>query len=194
MQKVPAQKLKGTLAGVFAARGGDFVSREVEELSLTFDGIEDDYHAGTTRLSGGREPWYKRGTEMRNERQISMLSVEEMNKVAQALNIEKTDVGAIGGNFLIEGVPNFSKLPPRTQMFFPSGAVVRIDGYNAPCKISGKSLQDQNPGRDDIELGFVKAARRTRGLVGWVEKPGVVKAGDEITFRIWPQELYVVES
>ena len=194
MQKVPAQKLKGTLASVFAARGDDFVSREVDELSLTFDGIEGDYHAGATRLSGGREPWYKRGTEMRNERQISMLSVEEMNDVAQALNIETTDVGAIGGNFLIEGVPNFSKLPPRTQMFFPSGAVVRIDGYNAPCKISGKSLQNQNPGREDIELGFVQAARETRGLVGWVEKPGVVKAGDEITFRIWPQELYVVES
>lgn len=194
MQKLGPQKLSGKLKGLYLAAGDDFVSHAVDELQLSFEGIVGDYHFGHTRRSGGREPWFKRGTEMRNERQVSLLSAEEMAEVAQKLDIDEVDPGLIGGNLLIEGIPSFSKIPPRTQLFFPSGAVIRIDGYNAPCAISGASLQSGQDHRDDIKLGFVKAAQETRGLVGWVEVPGVVRVGDEIKFRIWPQELYVVEK
>jgi hypothetical protein len=194
MQKLGPQKLSAKIKGLYLAAGDDFVSKSVETLELSFEGIKGDYHAGLTRRSGGREPWYKRGTEMRNERQLSLLSVEEMEDVAQKLEIEEVDPGLIGGNILLEGVPNFSNIPPRTQMFFPSGAVIRIDGYNAPCAIAGESLQTGQKDRDDIKLGFVKAAKDTRGLVGWVEVPGAIHVDDEVKLRIWPQELYVVEK
>lgn len=194
MQKLGPQKLSGKIKGLFLAAGDDFVSNAVDAFELSFEGIVGDYHAGYTRRSGGREPWYKRGTEMRNERQVSLLSSEEMQDVAEKLNIQSVDPGLIGGNFLIEGVPNFSKIPPRTQLFFPSGAVIRIDGYNAPCSIAGESLQSGEKDRDDIKHGFVKAAMETRGLVGWVEVPGRVAVDDEVKIRIWPQELYVVEK
>ena len=45
-------------------------------IDLTFDGLAGDFHAGATRRSGGREPWYPRGTEMRNERQVSIVAAD----------------------------------------------------------------------------------------------------------------------
>lgn len=190
MTQIPAQKFTAELADLFLAAGDDFISKSVPELELTYEGIVGDHHAGLTRKSGGREPWYKRGTEMRNERQVSLLSVEEVAIIAERLNVDHFDAGRIGANMLISGLPQFSQIPSRTQFFFPSGAVLRIDGYNAPCKIAGAALQADYDGRDDIELGFVKAAAELRGLVAWVERPGLVRKGDEIKVRVWPQQLY----
>jgi len=189
---IGAQKLTGTLSQLYIADGGGFVSRPVEQIEVDFDGIVGDYHRGLTRKSGGREPWYERGTIMRNERHVSILSHEELSQIADELDIEQLDAGRIGANFVTLGIPHLSRVPSRTQFFFPSGAVIRIDGYNAPCKISGKSLQDVHAGRDDIQFGFVKAAKATRGIVGWIERPGTIRVGDEIKVRVWPQELYVV--
>ena len=81
----PAQKIGGAIAGLYKAVGRDFVTSAVDELPLVFEGIPGDVHAGHTRKSGAREPWYPRGTEMRNERQLSILSVEEMRLVARRL-------------------------------------------------------------------------------------------------------------
>ncbi|WP_036221671.1 MOSC domain-containing protein [Maritalea myrionectae] len=190
MTKLPAQKFTAEIADLFLAAGDDFISASVPELELSFEGIVGDHHAGLTRKSGGREPWYKRGTEMRNERQVSLLSVEEVAIIAERLDVEQIDAGRIGANMLVQGLPQFSQVPPRTQIFFPSGAVLRIDGYNAPCKIAGAALQADYEAREDIELGFVKAAEELRGLVAWVERPGIVRQGDEIKVRVWPQQIY----
>jgi hypothetical protein len=189
---IGAQKLTGKLNQLFIADGDGFVSRPVDEIELDFDGIVGDYHHGSTRKSGGREPWYERGTVMRNERHVSILSQEELAQIAADLKLDVLDAGRIGANFVTSGIPDLSRIPPRTQFFFPSGAVIRIDGYNAPCKISGKSLQNAHGDREDIEFGFVKAAKSSRGVVGWVERPGIIKIDDEIKVRIWPQELYVI--
>lgn len=193
MTQIPAQKFTAEIANLFLASGEDFVSVPTPELELTYEGIVGDHHAGLTRKSSGREPWYKRGTEMRNERQVSLLSVEEIAIIAERLGVDHFNAGRIGANMLVSGVPQFSQVPSRTQMFFPSGAVLRIDGYNAPCKIAGAALQADYEGRDDIELGFVKAAENLRGLVAWVERPGLVRQGDSITVRVWPQQLYQPE-
>lgn len=190
MTKLPAQKFTAEIAGLFLAAGDDFISQSVAELELNYEGIVGDHHAGLTRRSGGREPWYKRGTEMRNERQVSLLSQEEIAIIAERLNIDHFDAGRIGANMVVSGLPQFSQVPPRTQLFFPSGAVLRVDGYNAPCKIAGAALQADYEARDDIELGFVKAAEDLRGLVAWVERPGIVRQGDQIKVRVWPQHLY----
>jgi hypothetical protein len=39
-------------------------------------------------------------------------------------------------------------------------------------------------------LAFPKAARRGRGLVAWVERPGVVTVGDPVSVRVPEQWLY----
>ena len=136
--RLPARTLSATVAWLGWAPDADFVTRPCEQLSLAYEGIPGDLHAGLTRKSGAREPWYPRGTPMRNERQVSLLSREELNAVAQTLVIPDLDPAWIGGNFVFSGVPAFSALPPRTLLLFPSGAAIRVDGDNGPCRASGR--------------------------------------------------------
>ncbi len=111
-------------------------------------------------------------------------------EVAAALAIDELRPEWIGGNILLSGVPQLSQLPPRTLLMFPSGATVRIDGDNGPCKKSGAAIAANVPGRPDLEFGFVKAAKHKRGLLGWVEREGEVRPGDVVRLRIWEQTLY----
>lgn len=184
------RSLEGRLEATYAALGDDFVSTARPELLLTFAGIPGDIHSGLTRKSGGREPWYKRGTVMRNERQLSLLSVEELAEIAAALRLDHLPAEWIGANLVVSGVPHFTLLPPRTQLMFPSGATIRIDGDNAPCRQAGRALVRHVPDRPDLEFGFVKAAMDRRGLVGWVEREGVIRPGDTIQIRLWRQRDY----
>lgn len=187
---IRAQTLTGRIEGVFIASGPGFETEAAPALQLTYAGIAGDIHAGLTRPSGAREPWYKRGTEMANERQLSILSVEEMAGIAEALNLPALPAGWIGGNLLLSGIAHLTQLPPRSLLMFESGAAVRIDGDNGPCRAAGRGIVRQVPERPDIELGFVKAARHRRGLVGWVEREGEVRAGETVTVRIREQIVY----
>ena len=186
----PAQKIGGRVAGLFKAEGRDFATKPVEELTLTFDGIPGDFHAGPTRKSGGREPWYPRGTEMRNERQLSLLSCDELRLIARRLDVEEVRCEWIGGNLLLEGIPNLTMLPPRTLLFFENGVTIKVDGDNGPCRVSGRAIAAHYENRDDIELSFAKEAQHLRGLVGWVEKTGTISNGEGFEARIPPQWIY----
>ena len=186
----PAQKVRGRVAGLFKAEGKGFVTTAVDELPLSFEGIPGDFHAGHTRRSGAREPWYERGTEMRNERQLSILSVDEMRAMARRLNIPELKTEWIGGNLLLDGIDNLTRLPPRTVLFFDGGATIRIDGDNLPCRVAGRAVAAQFDGRDDIEFEFPKQTREMRGLVGWVEKPGTIATGEAFEARIPAQWIY----
>lgn len=201
-QILPARNLKARVAGTCLAAGRDFVSAQVASLHLTYGGAKGDFHAGLTRRSGGREPWYPRGTEMKNERQLSVLSVEELAQVASDMGIARIAPEWIGANLVLEGVPSLSYLPPRSLLFFRSGATLRIDGSNGPCRIAGgsiaRALDAKAPIKDgapdfeatDIAFAFVQAARMKRGLVAWVEREGEVKPGDEVNIRVWEQWIY----
>ncbi len=186
---IPARNIEGRVLGVYRAPPDDFVTATTETLTLTYEGIPGDSHAGLYRKSGAREPWYPRGTPMRNERQLSILSAEELAEVATTLAIAELKPEWIGGNFLISGIGDLSLLPPRSILMFPSGAAIRIDGDNGPCRISGRSIA-AHAGRADLEFAFVKAAKYKRGLVGWVEREGEVRAGDTVTVRVWEQKPY----
>jgi hypothetical protein len=188
--RLPAKTITGRLAWVGFAPGKDFVTTAAPSLELTYAGIPGDLHGGLTRPSGVREPWYKRGTPMRNERQLTILSAEENTEIAEALSLPELRPEWIGGNLLVEGIPSLSLLPPRSILMFPSGAAIRIDGDNGPCRQSGRAIASHT-GRPDVELGFVKAAKHKRGLVGWVEREGVITPGDSITIRLWEQVLYL---
>lgn len=84
---VAAQKRIGRVEGVFSALGEGFETKSLNTLTITYEGIEGDRHSGLVRASNVREPWYKKGTEMRNEQQLSMLSVEELSAVAKDMEI-----------------------------------------------------------------------------------------------------------
>jgi MOSC domain len=191
LEIAPKFKVEGVVDGVFQTTSPeDFQTVPVEALKLTFEGVPGGRHAGFTRKSGGREPWYARGTEMCNERQISLLSVEELSLIAEKMELAKLSSEWIGGNITFSGIPNFSQVPPRTRLVFEGGAVIRVDGDNAPCRVAGNAIAANNPGREGLDLLFPQKARRLRGLVGYVEVPGVIKAGEKIIAHIPEQWIY----
>ncbi|GLQ37339.1 molybdenum cofactor sulfurase [Rhizobium albus] len=189
---VTGRRLSATVGGLFAATGDDFISGPVSSLDLTFDGIVGDFHAGATRRSGGREPWYPRGTEMRNERQLSIVAADELAKAAVDMGVDRIRPEWIGANLLLDGVPQLSMLPPRTLLFFANGVTLKIDGQNAPCRLAGGSIADHFPDHDRtaLALSFKDAAKRRRGLVAWVEKPGRISVGESVKVHVPEQWIY----
>ena len=189
---LPAKKLLARVEGVFVAPGDDFVTRATDELTLDFEGVKGDFHAGYTRRSGGREPWYARGTEMRNERQVSIVAPDELALIAAAMGIGRIKPEWIGANLLLSGVPRLSMLPAGTMLFFKGGVTLKIDAQNVPCRLAGRSVADHAlmPDREAGALLFPKAAKRLRGLVAWVEKPGRITAGEDVSVRIPEQWIY----
>lgn len=189
---VPGKKLSAKVAGLYAAPSDDFQTRTVERLELGFDGIPGDFHGGHTRRSGGREPWYPRGTEIRNERQISIVAFDELAVVAERMGLAEIKPEWIGANLVIDGLPNLSMLPSATLLFFAGGVTLKVDTQNNPCRLAGRSIA-RNARMEDRDAGsllFPKVAKRLRGLVAWVEKPGVIEAGEEISVRVPDQWIY----
>lgn len=189
---IPPRKLLGEVAGVYAAPFDHFLTRATDEITLTFEGVEGDFHAGITRRSGGREPWYPRGTEMRNERQVSIVAPDELAAIARRMDIPEVRPEWIGANLVISGVPHLSMLPSGTLLFFRGGVTIKVDAQNGPCRVAGRAVAE-NAGMPDHEAGallFPKAAKRLRGLVGWVEKPGLIKRGEQVSVRIPEQWIY----
>lgn len=189
---VPVRKLAARATGTYSALNGRFETQAVTELVLDLDGIQGDVHAGATRRAGGREPWYPRGTEMRNARQVSIVAADEMAVVARRMGIAEIRPEWIGANLVIEGVPRLSMLPPGTLLFFKGGATLKVDAQNHPCRIAGR-LVAERAGMADREggaLAFAGKAKRLRGLVAWVEKPGTVRAGEAVSVRVPEQWIY----
>ena len=153
-------------------------------LSLDFAGIVGDFHAGFTRKSTSREPWYPRGSEIRNDRQITIVGDAELAEVAAAMDIAEIGAGWIGANLVLSDIANLTLLPLGTRLFFAGGVTLMVEGENAPCRVAGKSIGDHVSGSADFDLLFPKVARHKRGLVASVEKPGVIAAGESVKVRL----------
>jgi hypothetical protein len=174
--------------GVVRDRAATLASEPVEALRLGFDGAEGDRHAGATRPSCSRvKAQYPRGTEIRNARQLSLVSAEEMAAVAAEMGIPELRPEWTGANLLVEGAPRFTEIPPGSRLVFETGASIAVDMENAPCRLVGDLLEGLFPGRG---AAFPPAARGRRGVTGWVERPGVVRAGDVARLHVPPQRIY----
>lgn len=169
-----------TVTGLYFAGGRDFISRPIDRLALTLDGIAGDIHAGPTRRTGAREPWHPRGTVIRNDRQLSLLADEELAETAAALGLARLPAEWIGANMTVAGRVGLSMLAPMSRLMAPSGATIVVTAYNAPCRQSGRAIAARS-GVPAHEFGFIKAAGGRRGLVGYVERPGLVMVADVLT-------------
>lgn len=160
----------------------------VPELRLLFSGIENDCHGGLTRASDSRMvKQYKRGTEVKNARQVSILSVEELRAIAEAMGIPDVKPEWVGANIVTSGIPDLTLLPPSTRLQFPSGATIAIDIENLPCRYPAAIIENHHP---EAAVGFVAAACHKRGVVGWIEAEGEIRTGDAITVWLPPQRIY----
>jgi hypothetical protein len=170
-----------------ASRDEGFVKAKTEGLRLTFEG-PDDCHAGLTRKSDSRTlPLYKRNVDIRNVRQLTILSVEELADIATRLGVSNVEAEWLGANMVVSGIPDFTLLPPSTRLQFPSGATVVVDMENYPCSQIAKVVEQHHPG---TQFKVVEASMHKRGVTAWVEREGDVKPGDVIKIVVPPKRLY----
>ena len=186
------QKLEwtGRVVSCFASpeRETGLQKQRQAHLDLDFDGIVGDCHASRLRPSDSRMlKQYKRGTEVINTRQVTLVSQEELADIAAALDVPALDPTWLGTNLVTEGIPDLTLLPPASRLMFTSGATLIIDLENAPCRFPAEIIEARYPGHG---LAFPQKARHKRGLVGFVEKSGQIREGDEIIVFIPPQRLY----
>jgi hypothetical protein len=176
----------GTVTACLIVDPGEIASRPVDALTFDFAGVVGDRHAGATRAATSREPWYPRGTIIRNDRQVSIVSSEEMAEVAAAMGLDALDPGWIGANLATRGIADLSALPPGTRMIFAGGAVLHVEAENGPCRIAGQSIAAHagQPGRGGLDLLFPTVAKHKRGLVASVEKPGTIAVGEGVHLRV----------
>ena len=168
------------------------IAERVESLTLTFEGVEGDYHIGATRAACVRvKDRHPRGTEIRNERQISLVSAEELAEVAAELNLNELDERWLGANIVVEGIPDLSHLPPASRLQGPSGVTLTVDLQNRPCSVVSRTIeaarnsdQDESQERADEKIRFKSAAQGRRGVTLYVERPGILRVGDELSLFI----------
>jgi hypothetical protein len=189
---LPARTLKARIAALCAEAVPHPETHKVDRLSVDLEGMPGSRHHGFWRQAGPREPWYRRGTPIRSGRQVTLVSIEELAAVATLLHLPELEAEWIGGNVVVEGLPNLSWLPMGTRIFAASGAVLVVEGQNAPCRIAGRAIarhvpDDQRPG---LDTAFAKLAAGQRGLVASVERAGDLATGDTLTIKIAKQWIY----
>jgi MOSC domain-containing protein YiiM len=188
--------LTGKVAAVlvcFSREKSDFVTTRQPQVKVTFDGFDGDRHSGQTLLAGGRMPRYPRGTEIRNDRQVSIVSVEELAQIREALGVPDLPPEWLGANLLLEGLPKLTQLPPSTRLYFGQGATLVVAQANAPCTTPGKLIRDQY-NRPGLETLFPKVALDRRGLVAYVERPGLIAEGDTVEAQVPKQVIYTLDE
>ncbi len=155
---------------------------------VSYEGFVGDAHSGFTRQSCERvRRQYKQGTEIRNTRQISLVSVEEMQIIAKKMEISDLKPEWVGANLLISGIPDFTLIPPSSRLIFADGASLVVDMENEPCKYPGQVIDKHYPGHGS---SFAANAINLRGVTAWVEREGTITEGDEVQLHVPPQRLY----
>ncbi|NOD46829.1 MULTISPECIES: MOSC domain-containing protein [unclassified Ruegeria] len=160
----------------------------VQELDLAFDGVAGERHEGLNRASCVRvKNLYPTGTEIRNLRQLSVLSVEELDQIAQGMGLEALDPAYLGASIVLKGIPDFSHIPPSSRLQAALGATITVDMENAPCVLPGREVEADQPG---YGAAFKPAAVGRRGITGWVERPGRIQLGDHLTLFVPDQPAW----
>ncbi len=170
--------MTATVVATHVWPGGDETPHRVDALTLDWGGAIGDRHHGLTMRSDVRQrPVFERGTEIRNHRQLSIVDEAELAEIAVTLGIESIAPGTIADNICTRGIPDLTQLPRMTRLVFGSGAVLMLGGENLPCTIAGGMVEARYGSRPEA---FPKAAMGRRGVTGWVEHPGIIRAGDAI--------------
>jgi hypothetical protein len=168
--------------GTVPDREASLLSDPIQSVFAGFAGFENEDHAGLTRPSCGRVlTQYPRNTEIRNTRQFSIVSLEEMEEVAASIGVEKFDMRWVGATIVVKGIPDFTHLPPSARLQMTSGATLVVDMENRPCVLPAPYIEADAPGAGKK---FKTAAKNKRGVTAWVEREGEIAVGASISVHI----------
>lgn len=171
-----------TWLGLVEDREAGLPSRPVDTLRLGFAGPEGEAHGGLTRPSCSRVlGLYPRDTPIRNARQLSVLSQEELDAIAAEMGLESLDPALLGASMVVSGLPDFTHLPPSSRLLADSGASLGVDMENRPCMLPARPIETRHPGFGKL---FKRAAQGRRGITAWVEAEGVLERGAQLRLFI----------
>ncbi|MBM7068225.1 MOSC domain-containing protein [Actibacterium sp. 188UL27-1] len=164
----------------------------VQAMQLTFAGLAGEVHAGLTRPSCSRVlSQYPRKTTIRNTRQISIISTEELSQIAAKLGLPRIDPAWLGASIVISGIPDFTHIPPSSRLQAPTGTTLTVDMENRPCQFPAKTIEARHPGHG---TAFKAAAKDRRGVTAWVEREGDLIVGDQLRLHIPDQRGWSPEG
>lgn len=175
--------MHGRLESISITKSG-LPSTSLDEIEVKWEGLVGDKHFGLTMKAGSKQAPYAKGSEVRNVRQVSIVSSEELKQVADKMKLPNIEPAWVGGNLMLSGIPNLTQLPSGSRLYFEGGVGIVVEGENMPCTTAGGSLAEQFPDRPELTTAFPKQAIGKRGLVAWVEKPGVIRKGEKVTVRL----------
>jgi len=187
--------LTGRVDGIFVNaaqddnQGDDQDAIAVERVRATFAGLEGDAYAGTTRQACARtKEQYTPGTIIRNVRQLTITSTEELALIGEAMGLgEPVHPSWMRANLVVSGFPDFTRIPPSSRLILDAGASLVADMENEACAFPGTLIDKAWPGRGKF---FMKAAWGRRGITAWVEREGDIWIGAKIALHIPPERLY----
>ncbi|WP_319637561.1 MOSC domain-containing protein [Roseitranquillus sediminis] len=176
--------------GTVSDRGASLHSTPARELDATFAGLVGEAHGGAVRPSCSRVlALHPRATPIRNVRQITILSAEELREIARRMGIGEVAPGWLGAQMVVEGLPDFSHLPPSSRLQTLAGTTLVVDMQNRPCHLPVEVIEREAPGSG---ARFGAAARGRRGVCGWVEREGPLHVGDALRLFLPDQRAWRV--
>ena len=177
-----------TWLGRVTAPQDNIRSEAMNIAEATFDGILGESHSGATRPSCVRVTMlHPKNTEIRNTRQLSILSAEENAEIAAGIGLEQLDPSWLGASIVIAGLPDFTHIPPGSRLQTTAGTTLTADLENAPCIWPAKEIEIERPGHGKA---FKSAAKGRRGITAWVERPGPLSIGDTVHLFIPTQHVW----
>jgi hypothetical protein len=174
--------------GLVRDREAALAAEPVERLTARFSGPEGEAHGGLTRPSCSRVlAQYPRGTEIRNTRQFTVLSAEELAETAARMGLERLDPALLGATMVVEGIPDFTHVPPGSRLQGEGGTTLVVDIENRSCQLPAKPIEARHPG---FGARFKSAAAGRRGVTAWVEREGVFTLGESLRLHIPDQPVW----
>ncbi len=163
-------------------------SAAVDALNMTYAGPEGEVHSGLTRASCVRvKAQWPAGTEIRNVRQLSVMSQEEIDEIAAECGLDHLDPALLGCTLVVKGISDFSHVPPSSRLQSPDGTTIVVDMQNRPCIYPAKEIETEHPGHGKP---FKGAAKGKRGVTAWVEREGSFQLGDQLTLHVPDQRAW----
>ena len=181
-------KARITWLGHVPDRDASLRAVPVDAVEATLEGFPNEAHGGVTRPSCVRvKAQHPQGTMIRNVRQLSVLSAEDLAATASEMGLEAVDPALVGASMVIEGIPDFTHIPPSSRLQGPSGACLVIDMENRPCTLPAREIEREAAG---FGARYKPAAKGRRGVTAWIERAGRFAVGDVLVLHVPDQPVW----